>query len=443
MNEALVQPTASCLQPTLQQRVSNTILLIGTLDTKGREIAYVRDRIRALGGEALVLDSGILGEPLDIVPDITRAQCAEAASSNIDALRNAGTRGKAVEIMKEGVRKLTLDLWSQGKIHGVLCLGGAEGAVLGGYAMQALPIGVPKLIVSPIASGRRYFGPLVGTRDVMVMHSVIDILGINPISRAVYDNAAAAMVGMTKARTDDRRRTTDDGSSTVNRLPSSVKYVALTMLGNTTKAVMHIKDIVEARGFEGIIFHSNGVGGPAMEELAEQHVFAGVIDFTTDELSDQLIGGFHRGGEQRLERVGAVGIPQVVVPGCIDFTVHGRRDQVPDKFKDRPAYYHNPEFTLVRLTKEEQMEIARIMARKLNRAKGPVVVVVPTRGLSIPNVPGGAFWDPDADAAFLDTLRNDLRKDIPLITVGAHINDPVFSERVANEFLKLIGVENR
>lgn len=441
--------------------MSNTILLIGTLDTKGREIAYVRDRIRALGGEALVLDSGILGEPLDIVPDITRAQCAEAAGSNIDALRNAGTRGKAVEVMKEGVRKLTLELWSQGKINGVLCLGGAEGAVLGGYAMQALPIGVPKLIVSPIASGRRYFGQLIGTRDVMVMHSVIDILGINPISRAVYDNAAAAMVGMA----DERRKTNDEFSSFVLRPDvssrqspdmhtsiglredtspsSSVNYVALTMLGNTTKAVMHIQDIIEAHGFEGIIFHSNGVGGPAMEELAEQRMFAGVIDFTTDELSDQLIGGFHRGGEERLERVGAVGIPQVVVPGCIDFTVHGRRDEVPDKFKGRPAYYHNPEFTLIRLTKDEQVEIARIMAGKLNRAQGPVIVVVPTRGLSIPNVPGGVFWDPDADAAFLDTLRNDLRKDIPLITVDAHINDPVFSERVAHEFLKLMGVEEK
>jgi uncharacterized protein (UPF0261 family) len=189
---------------------------------------------------------------------------------------------------------------------------------------------------------------------------------------------------------------------------------------------------------EAVIFHSNGVGGPAMEELAEQGMFVGVIDFTTDELSDELVGGFHAAGDRRLERVGALGLPQVVVPGCVDFTVQGRRDEVPDRLKGRPAYYHNPEFTLVRLTKEEMVEVGRIMARKLNEASGPLAVVVPTLGLSIPNVPGGAFWDPEADAAFLDALQNDLRKDIPLITVEAHVNDAVFSGRVADEFLKLV-----
>jgi uncharacterized protein (UPF0261 family) len=210
------------------------------------------------------------------------------------------------------------------------------------------------------------------------------------------------------------------------------------MLGNTTKAVMHIKDRLAEQGMEAVIFHSNGVGGPAMEELAEQGMFAGVIDFTTDELSDELVGGFHAAGDRRLERVGALGLPQVVVPGCVDFTVQGRRDEVPDRLKGRPAYYHNPEFTLVRLTKDEMVEVGRIMARKLNKASGPLAVVVPTRGLSIPNVPGGAFWAPEADAAFLDALRNDLRKDVPLITIEAHINDPAFSNRVADEFLKLV-----
>jgi uncharacterized protein (UPF0261 family) len=266
-------------------------------------------------------------------------------------------------------------------------------------------VGVPKVIVTPIASGRRHYGQLMGTKDIFVVHSVIDILGINPISRAVFDNACGAVVGMVKAGatpvTNDERRTTnsDFRSSSVIR-HSSPRYVAITMLGNTTKAVMHIKNILAEHGYEGIIFHSNGVGGPAMEELAGQGMFVGVIDFTTDELSDQLVGGFHAGGEERLERVGALGIPQVVVPGCIDFTVHGRRDQIPEKFKDRPAYYHNPEFTLIRLTRDEEVEIGRIMAGKLNGAQGPVVVVVPTQGLSIPNVPGGVFWDREADRAF-------------------------------------------
>jgi len=424
-----------------------TILLIGTLDTKGREIAYCRDAIRALGMDARVLDSGILGEPLDIEltpQDISRVDVAAAAGTTIDALRNAGTRGAAVEKMREGVRAVTVKLYDENRIHGVLCLGGAEGAVLGAYAMRALPLGAPKVIVTPIASGRRHYGPLMGTRDVFVVHSVIDILGINPISRAVFDNACGAVVGMARAREQlganaavgqgEKLPAADGG-------PETPRYVAITMLGNTTKAVMHIRDILHDNGFEAIIFHSNGVGGPAMEELAAQGMFVGVIDYTTDELSDQLVGGFHAGGEQRLERIGALGIPQVVVPGCIDFTVHGRRDEVPEALQGRPAYYHNPEFTLIRLTRDEEAKIGRIMAGKLNGAQGPVTVIVPTQGLSIPNVPGGAFWDPEADAAFREELRNNLREEIEYIELAAHINNPEFSGLVAHEFLKLMGVK--
>ncbi|MDQ2810133.1 MAG: Tm-1-like ATP-binding domain-containing protein [Chloroflexota bacterium] len=403
------------------------ILIIGTLDTKGREIAYLRDRIAALGGQPLVLDSGILGEPLDIVPDITRTEVALAAGSSLDALRAAGTRGAAVAGMRVGVRRVALDLFAAGRLEGIVTLGGAEGAVLGAYAMKALPIGVPKVIVTPIASGKRTFGPLVGTRDILVMHSVIDILGLNPISRAVFDNVAAALVGMAA-----------HGAAPLAGGPDGGRYVAMTMLGNTTAPVMQIKERLATQGWEAVIFHSNGVGGPAMEELAELGMFAGVIDFTTDELSDQTFGGFHQGGTARLERVGALGLPQVVVPGCIDFTVHGPRDEVPDRLRDRPAYFHNPEFTLVRLTADEMAQIGTLMARKLNAASGPLVVVVPTEGLSIPNTPGGVFWDPAADAAFLAALRADLRAAIPLHLIAAHINSPAFADRVADEFLHLL-----
>lgn len=404
-----------------------TILLIGTLDTKGVEIGYCRDRLRALGAQPVVLDSGILGEALHLSADIPREAVARAAGSDIDTLRVVGTRGAAVEKMKEGVKKIALELLAQGRLDGVLCLGGAEGAVMGSTAMRALPLGLPKVIVSPIASGKRHFGTLIGTGDITVMHSVVDILGLNPISRPVYDNACAAVYGMAQHGT----RFAPDATG---------KYVALTMLGNTTRAVMDIRDRLLPHGYESVIFHSNGVGGPAMEELAEQGAFVGVIDYTTDELSDALVGGFHAAAA-RLEKVGALGLPQVVVPGCVDFTVHGPRDSVSDKLRGRPAYYHNPEFTLVRLTKDEQVEIGHRMARKLNAAKGPVTVVVPTRGLSIPNVPGGAFWDPEIDAAFLEALQTDLRSDIPLIALEAHINDPAFSGRVAEEFLKLVKVE--
>jgi uncharacterized protein (UPF0261 family) len=421
------------IEQSSKNAMTDTILLIGTLDTKGREIAYVRDRLIEHGMKTLVLDSGILGEPLDIVPDIPREQVARASGSTIEWLRNAGSRGAAVEEMKKGVRRVALELLAKGRLQGVICLGGAEGAVLGAAAMKALPIGVPKIIVTPIASGRRHFGTLMGTRDIMVVHSVVDILGINPISKVIFDNVAAAMAGMAKSH-----------PAVVGKQPggaSAQKYAAITMLGNTTKAVMDIKDRLAEHGIEAVIFHSNGVGGPAMEELAEAGMFVGVVDFTTDELSDQLVGGFHQGGELRLERVGALGLPQIVVPGCIDFTVHGPRDEVPTRLKGRPAYYHNPEFTLVRLTRDEMREVGHIMARKLSKAKGSLKVVVPMRGLSIPNAPGGAFWDPEADLAFLQALMLELRQDIPVVTVEAHINDPVFSERVADEFLKLVGAK--
>jgi uncharacterized protein (UPF0261 family) len=400
------------------------ILLIGTLDTKGPEIAYVRDRLRALGLEVIVADSGILGEPLDIVPDVTRARVAELAGTSIETLRHAGSRGKAVHGMLAGLRRLALELFREGRLQGVAALGGAEGAVLGASAMMGLPIGVPKVIVTPIASGHRRFGPLVGTKDVMVVHSVVDILGLNPIATAVFDNVAGALAGMAShghpVRLDNARR------------------VAITMLGNTTKGVMMIRDRLAAHGIESVIFHSNGVGGPAMEELAADGLFVGVIDFTTDELTDELVGGFHGAGPSRLRSIGRLGLPQVVVPGCIDFSVHGRPEAVPESMRGRPVYTHNPEFTLVRTLPEEMEALGGIFAERLNEATGPVAVMVPTEGLSIPSVPDGVFWNPDADTRFLRALRRELRPDIPVSTHPWHINAPEFATAVADRFLALL-----
>ena len=404
-----------------------TVLLIGTLDTKGHEIAYLRDRVRALGLDTLVLDSGILGDPIGCAADITRAEVARAGGYEIDALRTIGTRGAAVERMLHGVERVTLELLAANRIQGLISLGGAEGAVLGAAAAKVLPIGFPKIIVSPVASGQRRFGMFMGTRDVMVMHSVIDILGLNPISVTIFDNAAAAMWGML-----------EHGHRLHHRLQQHVKrYVAVTMLGNTTKGVMVAKDLLAKRGYEAVIFHSNGVGGPAMEEQLTQGMFAGVIDYTTNELADPLLGGFHA-APGRLERAGELGLPQVVVPGCVDFACFGPRHTVPEALRDRPAYYHNPEFTLIRLNRDEMATVGATMARKLNAARGPVSVLIPLGGISIPNVPGGAFYDPEADAAFRDTLCADLRPDIPVRLVEAHINDPAFATMVAETFLDLM-----
>jgi uncharacterized protein (UPF0261 family) len=409
-----------------------SVLVIGTLDTKGPEIAYIRDRIRAHGVDVVVADSGILGGPLDIVPDVTREEVAILAGTTIDALRNAGSRGKAVHGMLAGLRALALKLYREGQLHGAVAIGGAEGAVLGASAMMGLPIGIPKVIVTPIASGHRKFGPLVGTKDVMVVHSVIDILGLNPISCAVFDNVAAAMAGMaTKGYPATHVSGTQLASDAQPR-------VAITMLGNTTKAVMMIRDRLRDHGIESVIFHSNGVGGPAMEELAADGLFVGVIDFTTDELTDELVGGFHAAGPNRLRTIGRLGLPQVVVPGCIDFSVHGRPEAVPPALAGRPVYTHNPEFTLVRTMPDEMVRLGAIFADRLNEATGPVEIMVPTEGLSIPAVPGGAFWNPDADAGFLSALRGKIRSDIPVTTHPWHINAPEFAEAVAERFIAVL-----
>jgi uncharacterized protein (UPF0261 family) len=402
-----------------------TVLLIGTLDTKGPEIAYVRDRLQALGLATIVADSGILAGPLDIVPDVSRAEVARLGGKTIEALRQAGSRGEAVHGMLLGLQRLALNLFRDGRLDGVLCLGGAEGAVLGASAMLSLPIGIPKIIVTPIASGKRRFGPLVGTRDVMVVHSVVDILGLNPISTTIFDNVAAAMAGMLH---HGHRLQGDDGRP----------RVAITMLGNTTKAVMTIRDALSRQGLDSVIFHSNGVGGPAMEELAADGLFVGVIDFTTDELADELVGGFHVGGPERLRRIGRLGLPQVVVPGCIDFTVHGRPEEVPARLEGRPVYTHNPEFTLVRTLPDEMVQLGQVFADRLNEATGPIEIMVPTEGLSIPNVPGGAFWNPAADAGFLASLRAHLRADIPISTHPLHINATEFALAVAERFVALL-----
>ena len=349
---------------------------------------------------------------------------AREAGYELGQIQTAGSRGAAVELMERGIRAVSLRLWLEGRLDGVLCLGGAEGALLGAAAMHALPVGVPKLIVSPTASGRRPFGPFVGESDVLVMHSVVDILGLNPIARAVFDNAAAAVVGMAR---DAGRPLQDLGGSSVG----------ITMLGHTTPAVMRIRTALEAAGHEPVVFHANGVGGPAMEKLAAAGALAGVVDYTLSELANSLLNGLHATGPDRLRVAGAHGLPQVVVPGCVDFFNQGARETVPAEYRDRKSYYHNPVATLVRLEPDEMAELGRTVAERLNEARGPVHVLAPTLGFSLADVEGGDLWYPEADAAFLDALGAALRSDIPLELAETHVNDPAFADRVAERYLSL------
>jgi uncharacterized protein (UPF0261 family) len=327
--------------------------------------------------------------------------------------------------MLVGVRAVVLREYGAGRVHGVLCLGGAEGALLGAAAMHALPVGVPKLIVSPSASGRRAFGPFVGEGDVTVMHSVIHILGLNEISRPIFDNAAAAIAGMVR-----------NGGQPVGELGETC--VGITMLGQTTPGVMCVRDHLVEAGHEPVIFHANGVGGPAMEHLIEAGALGGVIDYTLSELANSLLDGIHATGPDRLRVAGRAGLPQVVVPGCVDFFNQGPRDTLPERYRARKSYFHNPVATLVRLTADEEEELGRIVAERLNESRGPVHVVAPTRGFSLADAEGGDLWDPEADQAFRDSLQASLRPDIPYETVDAHVDDAAFAGVVAERYLTLI-----
>ncbi|MFN8531655.1 MAG: Tm-1-like ATP-binding domain-containing protein [Anaerolineae bacterium] len=412
-----------------------TVLLIGTLDTKGPETAYLRDRVAAHGCDALVLDSGILGEAQGISADFDRRAVAEAAGSTIEALRSAGSRGKAVEEMLKGVRKIALDLYHTGRIHGVAALGGAEGSVLAAAACKALPIGFPKLIVSPIASGHRKFAPFVGIKDVLVMHSVVDILGLNPVSRVIFDSAAAAIAGMSVAYA--ARQAADTAPQSAVR-----PAIAATMLGNTTRPLMRVRPAIEDAGYDFVIFHANGVGGAAMEALIREGYFAGIIDYTLSEVAGFIAGGFHNAGVERLDAAAQTGVPQLVIPGCLDFMVFGAKHEVPPQFQDRPMYYHNPEFTLVRLTPDEQIRAAQFVIDKLNAASGAVSVLLPLGGGSIMDIEGGAFWEPALNEQIRQMLQTGLRTSIRYQEIAAHINDDAFADATIHAMQDLMQQRN-
>ncbi len=403
-----------------------TVLIIITLDTKSEEAIYLKQRILDEGLGVIVLDAGILGEPRGIVPDIPASETARAAGTTLEELRKKGSRGAAVEEMLKGVRALALRLYREGRIHGAISLGGAEGGVMAASAMQALPPGFPKVIITPLASGTRPFAPFVGIRDITVMHSLIDIAGINEISRTIFDNAGSAVAGMVR-----RHR------------PMEVKgdnVVAATMLGTTDRAMKFLAPRLKSAGYEVVIFHSSGVGGQVMEDMIARGFFCGVVDLSTNELTDHLFGTYHDAGPNRLEAAGKLGIPQVVVPGCVDFFAVGPLPAIPEKWRTRKKYYHNPSITLLRPLPEEMRRIAEMFVDKLNRARGPVRVVLPLRGMSIAGLKGGSTHDPEGDRVFFETLKRGVNPGIPVVEVDAHVNEERFIDRVAKEFLEIMPV---
>ena len=401
--------------------MSATICILGTLDTKGEEFRFVRDLIRAAGFETLVIDAGVL-EPPAFDPDIPRSRVAEAGGRSLPDLVAEKDRGKSVATMAAGAAAVVRGLFDQGKIHGILALGGSAGTTIGTTAMRALPVGVPKVMVSTLASGDTR--PYVGTRDIAMLYSVVDIAGLNRLSRRILSNAAAAVCGMAGAP--------------IPPVETDRPLLAATMFGVTTPCVTKARQIAEQAGYEVLVFHATGAGGRAMEDLIADGFIAGVLDITTTELADELVGGVLSAGPHRLEAAGARGIPQVVCPGAVDMVNFGPKDTVPEKFRGRNLYVHNPTITLMRTTVAECAALGRITAEKLNRAKGPVAVVLPLKGVSAIDAAGGPFHAPDADAAYNEALKRALVPRIPLLELDCHINDDAFAQKAAHLLMEML-----
>jgi uncharacterized protein (UPF0261 family) len=401
-----------------------SVLLIGTLDTKGNEFAHVRDRLRNAGVAVTVVDAGVLGPPA-FEPEISREAVFAAAGTTYAAVKEAGDRGKAVALAAQGVAKIAEQLHREGKLDGVMSLGGSAGTNIGSAAMRALPIGVPKLMVSTLASGQ--VQPYVGTRDVMMMYSVVDISGINRISRAVLDNAAAAMIGMARRQeTADRTQGTDK------------PIVTATMFGVTTPCVEAARKIIEAAGYEVLVFHATGAGGRTMEGLIRDGLVAGVLDITTTELADELAGGVLSAGPDRLTAAALKKVPQVVSVGALDMVNFGPPETVPEKYRGRRFHQHNPTVTLMRTTPEEMDRLGKEIAEKISAANGPTALLLPLRGVSAIDADGKSFWSPEADTALFQSIRNWVAPGVDVTELDLHINDPAFAEACAKKLLALM-----
>jgi uncharacterized protein (UPF0261 family) len=388
-----------------------TVVLLGTLDTKGVEYAFLRERLLEHGVDVLLVDAGV-NEP-SITPDIPRTELASGVEF--------GDRGAAVTAMAEGAERVVLQLHAEGRLDGILALGGSGGSSIATRAMRALPVGVPKLMVSTVASGDTR--PYVGAVDVTMMYSVVDIAGVNRVSARIMANAAGAIAGMVEA----------------NVPQLAVKpLIGASMFGVTTPCVTRARERLEELGYEVLVFHATGAGGQSLEALVRGGFLAGVLDTTTTELADELVGGVLSAGPDRLEAAGAVGVPQVVSLGALDMVNFGPRETVPPQFEGRNLYVHNPTVTLMRTTPDECAELGRTIGRKLSDARGPTVLFIPLKGVSMIDVEGQPFHDADADAALFAGLRETLGDSVEVHELDTDINDPDFAVTMADRLHELI-----
>lgn len=397
------------------------VVIAGALDTKGPEYQFVRDLIRGRGLETIVVDFGVLGEP-GFEPDVTSDEVARAAGSSIEELRSSKDKTRAMRTMAEGLAKVVSDLHEQGRLGGLFAMAGSGGTSIATTAMRALPVGVPKVMVSTVAGGD--IAPYVGTTDITMMPSVVDVAGLNSISRQIYANGAAAIAGMVEQE--------------LPPVEEARPLITASMFGNTTEAVNHARELMEAQGYEVLVFHATGTGGRTMESLIEAGFITASFDLTTTELADEVCGGVLSAGPDRLNAAARAGIPTILVPGCVDMANFWGIDTVPERYRDRNLYEWNPNVTLMRTNVEENRRIGEMIAAAANASRGPVAILLPLKGVSQLDSPGGPFWDPEADAACYEAIKLNLREGVPVYELDHNVNDPEFSGRCVEVLLGLV-----
>jgi uncharacterized protein (UPF0261 family) len=404
--------------------MGKTIAVIGALDTKGHDYAFIKQEIEKHGHQAFVINTGVLGEPF-FDPDIPAEKVAEAGGSSLEELRKKGDKSYAMSVMTRGIAVIMKELFLEGKIDAGFSMGGSNGTMIGTSGLQALPVGVPKVMVSTVASGDTK--PYVGISDIVMIPSILDVAGVNRISAKIYSNAVGAIVGMLEAEVP----------------PIETKpLITASMFGNTTTLVNQCQHLLEQKGYEVLVFHATGTGGKTMEYLIGQGYITGVLDITTTELADELVGGVLSAGPTRMDAAAKWALPQVVAPGCLDMVNFWGPATVPEKFRDRLFYYWNDNITLMRTTPEENEKLGRILAEKINRSKGEAAVFLPLKGISELDAPGKEFWWPEADQALFDAIKQYTNPDIPVYELDCNINDPEFADAVTKKLMELIQKES-
>ena len=398
------------------------VVIVGTLDTKGEEFLFLKERIEQAGAQTFVINTGIIGEPF-FKADINNHTVANAAGETINKLKEVNDRGYNIDVMMRGAAEIVSKLYEKGEVSGIVSMGGTAGTTIGTHVMQALPVGLPKLQVSTVASGDTR--PYVGAKDITMMYSVVDIAGLNKISKTIISNAAFAIAGMALNNYEDNEK--------------EKVLIGATMFGVTTPCVTAAREYLESKDYEVLVFHATGTGGQSMEALIEGGFIKGVLDLTTTEWCDELVGGVLNAGPHRLEAAGKMGIPQIVSTGALDMVNFGPMDTVPDKFKNRILYKHNPTITLMRTTVEENIELGKIIAEKLNMAKGPTVLMLPLKGVSLYDQQGHSFYGPEQAKALFSTLKKNIDANVvELVEMENAINDEDFALTAAKKLEKLM-----